>query len=99
MMLLKLMYCKKKDLDLLCSSRMEIDQRMKAASENLERILLQSDDLLHPILVETLNFIKSSLSAHYSKEIEELLDDRKIFERKETTTILINAVKKLRESE
>lgn len=99
MMLLKLMHCKKKDLELLCSSRSEIDHRMKAASETLEKILLKGDDVLHPILVDILNFIKASLSSHYDTDIETLLDDRKIFERKETSTILINAVKKFRESE
>ncbi|WP_180079311.1 AIPR family protein [Acinetobacter sp. YH12251] len=99
MMLLKLMYCNKNDLDSLCSSRTEIDKKTKSSSEILEKILLQGDDELHPKLLNILDFIKDSLSAHYHKDIDSLLDDRKIFERKETTNILIDAVKKLRANE
>ncbi len=54
------MHCKKKDLDLLSSSRAEIDQRMKTASETLEKILLQGDEALHVILVDILNFINEN---------------------------------------
>jgi hypothetical protein len=99
MMLLKLMHCKKKDLDLLCSSRIEIDNRMKVASETLEKFLLKGDEVLYPELIRIVNFIKDSLSAHHGIDSEKLMNDRKVFERKETTTILINAVKKLREHE
>ncbi|EEI47780.1 TPA: AIPR family protein [Proteus mirabilis] len=96
MMLFKLRNCDVKDLDKLGFNKIPIDKKMNKASEQIEKILLKNDDFLHVEFIRILNFIKETLVSHYAKEPEELFNDRKLFERKETTTTLINANKELR---
>ena len=96
MMLFKLLNCNStqyKDNSSVSPSP-NINKKMNQLSKTLEKKLLISDDHLNQDFIKILNFIKITISTHYPKRnADELFADRKLFERKETTTILIEAAK------
>lgn len=97
MVIFKFFYCDKDDVNLLSSSRQEINRKTEKISEKLEKIILEKDEIVTTKLLEILRFITATLSTHSHKSIEELSKDRKLFEKKDTTLTLIEAVKKLRQ--
>lgn len=69
-----------------------IDKRSEANSKLIETILLD-DEKTNVILEKAIEIIKESLTQ--DNDIETVLADRKTFERKDTTTIILNYVKGL----
>ncbi|MDX5646599.1 AIPR family protein, partial [Clostridioides difficile] len=84
-MLLKYLCCPHDKINL------SIDKQSEENSLIIERILLD-DEKTNTILKEAIEIIELSLSQ--KEDIEEILADRKTFERKDTTTIIIEYVKK-----
>ncbi|MBT2158017.1 hypothetical protein KK421_00380 [Clostridioides difficile] len=83
-MLLKYLCCPHDKINL------SIDKQSEENSLIIERILLD-DEKTNTILKEAIEIIELSLSQ--KEDIEEILADRKTFERKDTTTIIIEYVK------
>ncbi|EGP9032269.1 hypothetical protein I0301_003013, partial [Listeria monocytogenes] len=70
--------------------KISIDKQSEQNSMILEKILLD-DEKTNELLKKAIDIIEKSLSQNES--IEEVLADRKTFERKETTTTIIEYVK------
>lgn len=84
-MLLKYLCCPHDKINL------SIDKQSEENSLRIEKILLD-DEKTNAILKKAIEIIELSLSQ--KEDIEEILADRKTFERKDTTTIIIEYVKK-----
>lgn len=84
-MLLKYLCCPHDKISL------SIDKKSEANSALIESILID-DEKTNQILKHIVEILEKSLSQ--KGNIEDFLSDRKIFERKETTTIILDYVKK-----
>lgn len=96
MMIFKFLYCEEKEIQSLSSSR-TLDEKTNKNSKVIEQQLLSSEDKITADLLKIVNFIRDTLNSDVDNaEDDEFLKDRKIFERKETTTKLISNINNIR---
>jgi len=97
MMLFKFLLCDTKDIDNLSKTK-TLNKIEDKNSKKVEKKLLRNEDEITSDLLKIVDFISTTLNVETDGDNQNFLKDRKTFERKETTSKLINNIQKLKDN-